>query len=213
MNNGQNHNAESGLIIALGAGMVKKTPQDPPYMWIGQETELRAAAAAKLWQQDSRAMLIFSGGRPAGSGSPSEAETMQGYVERLPWNVPAINIVTDDNSIDTASNVRNVVGIIEQNGFSKDSVTLIAGKSNLARAAAYFRAYGICVTPELAREVLGDDIRRLGLPTVSDAMSFRTRVQECLLRLEQLVDRKGRLVTLLREWQLRRQHRNDPQYS
>lgn len=187
------------LIIALGAGLAYQAPTDPPYRWIGQETELRAAAAAKLWQQSESALLIFSGGRTP--GTPSEAEAMEGYVERAPWNVPAGRILTENESIDTASNVRNVVAIIRQQNFATDDVTLIAGISNLSRAAAYFRAYGLRVVPRLARDVLGSDIQRYGLPTVSDAMTLKARFIELLLRLEQLIDRKGRLVTLIKQWQ------------
>lgn len=199
--------ASRPLIVALGGGLINKSPQDPPYMWIGQETELRAAAAAKLWQQNQSALVIFSGG-PQGTNTPSEASTMAGYTERAPWNVPSANILTENTSIDTASNVRNVVALLKQNMISTSAVTLIAGNTNLGRAAAYFRAYGYTVTPLLARPVLGSDIQKYNLPDPPVVITWKARLAEILLRIEQLFDPTGRLITLIKEWQLRRQRRN-----
>lgn len=189
------------LIIALGAGLSHKRPQDPPYRWIGQETKFRAAAAATLWQLCPNSLLIFSGGRGCDTETPSEAETMQGYVERPPWNVPAERILTENDSIDTASNVRNVAAIILERGLSTERITLIAGRSNLARAAAYFRAYGIHVTPKLARGILGSSREYSSLQSVHDVPSLTIELKAFLLRLEQWVDPKGLLVTRLRQWQ------------
>lgn len=191
----------SSLIVALGAGLEKRNPGDPPYTWIGTETELRAAAAAKIFGSRQDALLIFSGGRLMDKASPSEAESMKDYVMRPPWNVPENRIATEDASIDTASNVANVAAIIEARSLPTKNVTLIAGRRNVERAAAYFRAYGIRVTPLLARNVLGEDIERLGLPVVSDEPTFTSLFHEYLLRLEQLVDRKGRLITMIKRWQ------------
>ena len=198
-------NTHSPLIIAIGAGLENQNVGDPPYTWIGKETLLRAAAAAKLWQKNPMSLLIFSGGRPAGPGTPSEAETMQDYVCRSPWNVPPEKILTENDSIDTAENVKNVVALLRRRGLLEPCRILFAGRKNTARAAAYFRAYCLPVTPFMAREVLGEDIERLGLPTVSDAVGFHDFMQELLLRAAQLVDRKGRLATLYRKWQRSRE--------
>ena len=192
------------LIIALGGGLINKTKEDPSYAWIGQETELRAAAAAKLWKQNQDSVLIFSGGRPAGPGTPSEAETMEAYVCRSPWNVPAEKILTENDSIDTAENVRNIVALLTKRGLLEQYKILLAGRKNTARATAYFCAYCLPVKSLMAREVLGDDIERLGLPTVSDTVGFHDFVQEVLLRAAQLVDRKGCMATLYKKWQISR---------
>lgn len=175
------------LIIALGAGLEHKAKQDPPFAWIGKETELRAVEAARLWQRNPLSIVMFSGGRPAGPGTPSEAEAMQDCVQRLPWNIPAENILTENDSIDTASNIRNVAVIIAQRELPTANVMLVAG-GNLMRAAAYCRAYGMQVAPVM-------------VGTLSMARFFH----EFLLRLEQLVDRRGRFVMFLKRWQLRRQ--------
>ncbi len=192
-------NQRHSLIIALGAGLAHQKPGDPPYLWIGDETKLRAAAAAKLWKQDLNALLLFSGGRAP--GTPSEAETMESYVQREPWNVPADHILTENDSIDTASNVRNVVQIIHEQRLPTDSIILIAGISNLTRAARYFRAYGLRVTPYLAHDVLGSDIEKYGLPIVSQTMTLKARFKSILALLEQIIDPKGVLVTWLKKWQ------------
>lgn len=185
------------LIIALGAGLENKKLEDPPYCWIGQETKLRVKAAATLTKQNPHAFLLFSGGRLAGAGTPSEAEAMQSYIGRPPWNVPTERILTENDSIDTASNVRSVAAIIHTRGLPTENVILIAGRAQCARAVAYFRAYGIKVSATSAREVLG-------LVDVSDAQSVLCLFKAFLLRLEQRVDRRGLLVTRFKQWQMNR---------
>lgn len=181
-------------ILCLGAGLAKPTASGAPRTWIGQETLLRAAAGAKLWKESSGAILLMSGGPP--SGSPfSEATVMKDYVCNTPWNVPAANVLTEDTSIETASNVRNSVAILRKLSLSTDNIALVAGKNNLHRATAYFRAFGIRVAPCLARNVLGKDMETLGLPTLSDAPSLHDRSREIILLILQLFDRKGHLAT------------------
>lgn len=176
----------SPLIIALGAGLEHKTNHDPPSAWIGHETQLRAIEAAKLWQQHPQSMIIFSGGRPAGSGTPSEAEVMGDCAQRAPWNVSADSILLENDSIDTASNIRNVALLMSQRELPLDHVLLVAG-GNLMRASAYCRAYGMNVTPVMV-----------------GTLSVSRFLHELLLCIEQLVDRKGRFVTMLKRWQLNR---------
>ncbi len=193
----------SSLIIALGAGLNQKNPGDPAYLWIGTQTELRAAAAAKLWKEHGASgTIIFSGGRPGGEGTPSEAEAMQGYVERNPWNVPESVIITENNSIDTAENIKNVAAIIHSQNLPIDAVYLVSSKKNGARAAAYLRAWGICSTLCFANNVLGDDIQTYHLPVIPDVIQWPDRRNEILLRILQLFDRKGYIATWYKKREL-----------
>lgn len=178
-------------IVCLGAGLAYQKNSGPPRTWIGQETLLRAAAGAKLQKESPGAVLLMSGGPP--SGSPfSEAEVMKDYVCHAPWNVSAENIFTEDMSIETASNVRHSVAILHDRHLPTNTIALVAGKKHLHRASAYFRAYGIRVTPLLARDVLGG---AYGLPMPPDTHSTHDRLREIFLVVLQLFDRKGCLVT------------------
>lgn len=190
------------VIIALGAGLNQKQQGDQPYMWIGAQSELRAAAAAKLWKQHGSGIILFTGGRPGGETTPSEGEAMQGYVEREPWNVPSDCILTEDHSIDTAQNIKNSVAIIRQKNLSTENVFLVTSPKNGARAAAYLRAWGIRSTLCFANDVLGDDIERYHLPKISDDIAWPDRRNEILLRILQLFDRKGTIATWYKKRQL-----------
>lgn len=184
------------LVIALGAGLNQKNPGDPPYLWIGTQSELRAAAAATLWKQKgATGTIIFSGGRPGGEGTPSEAEAMQGYIERDPWNIPAGVVIPEHDSIDTAENIKNVAAIITARNLPTDDVYLVSSRKNGARAAAYLRAWGICSVLCFANDVLGDDVARYHLPVIPDVMEWPDRRNEMILRILQLFDRKGYLAT------------------
>lgn len=193
------------LIVALGAGLNFQTPQDPPYLWAADETVLRAAAAGKIWNANANGTIICSGGRPGGPGTPSEGDAMADYVSRSPWNVPPQSILTEHESIDTADNVGKVAVLMQREHLSSSHIILIAGRRNITRATRYFKAYGIIVIPRLAKEILGNDIDALGLPHVNDALTMQSRIHEAIMLFMQLFDRKGKLVTAYRRWQLRDQ--------
>lgn len=191
------------LIITFGAGLDHKTINDPPAEWIGKESLLRAAAAAKLWKENPRAKIIFSGWRPAGPGTPSEAEVMAACIQASPWNIPKECILTENEAIDTADNVRRVVALIHHHGLPNERITFIAGRKHVFRATRYFRAYRIQVEPKLAAEVLGQDIERLGLPHVSGYRTIGDLLRESVLFVLSFVDRKGVLPTWYKRRQLR----------
>lgn len=144
---------EERIIVALGAGLEHRTSSAPPREWIGRQTKLRADAAATLWKKDPESSLIFSGGRMS-KESPSEAEAMKDHVCHMPWNIPADCVITENNSAETAENVRRTVAILQNRGIGVTRVTLVAGRRHVQRAARYFRAYGIRVTAFSACSVL-----------------------------------------------------------
>lgn len=184
------------VIITLGAGLVHTTQYASPNEWIGENSARRAAAAATLWQQHPDAMLIFSGGHSAGPHSPSEAEAMSEYVQNAPWNIPPHCICTENDSCETAGNVRNVVKLLRKMKLPCDNIILIAGQKNLKRAASYFRALGVIVTLRFVADILKNEVPEDITP--SDLLHER------ILGILQLVDRRGYLPTCIKHWQMRR---------
>lgn len=166
-------------------------------MWIGNETALRAAAAAKLSKESPNSSLIMSGGLAVVPGSPTEAVAMADYVIHEPWNISKEKVLVESESFETAGNVRNVVRMLRTHSLLPARLTLLTGKKNASRALAYFRAHGLEVHWKNPREVLGD--------ASPEHIILIDRLHERVLRILQLFDPRGNLATSIRRWQLRKQ--------
>ncbi len=179
------------LIVSIGAGL-DFGPDAEPHR-AGHQSQYRAAAAARLWRRDpTGSALLFSGGRTSSVRGLSEAQAMKDFVVGdARFEVPEDKVLTEDASLDTAQNVRNVVAMIRQLGRTPDRITLISGSRNLHRAAAYFRAHGMRVLPMMPAEVLGAEARELGFMADLERVHPRDRVRDVLLRILQIVDRHG----------------------
>lgn len=180
------------LLIALGAGLQHRQLSDPPRAWIGDQTRLRAEAAATVWKRNPESLIVFSGG--LSHDSPTEADAMKDYVMHSPLNIPASAILTETTSIDTASNVRNIVALIRERSLPTDNIVLIAGRRHILRATRYFAAYGIHVRPHIVSDIL--DVK-------PEYVFPHDRFKEFLLLIAQIVDRKGIIPRLIRERQRR----------
>lgn len=176
------------LIIVLGAGLEHQDFSDSPRKWIGHQTLLRAEAAVMLWKKYPQALIICSGGRPT-PHSPSEAEAMKDFIAHAPWNIPHECILTENDSIETAENVRNVVSVLRTEGITPGSVILIAGRRHIRRAGRYFKAYGILVEEHTAYQVLHIS---------PEDVTLRDQMHEIILSLLQIIDRKGYIPTWIK---------------
>lgn len=160
-------------------------------MWIGHQTRLRAEAAAMLWKKHPKALVICSGGRSAPL-SPSEAESMQDFMTNAPWNIPRECIITENESAETAENIRNVVSVLRTKGMTPNTVILIAGRRHIRRACRYLKAYGIYAEGHTAYHVLGIS---------PEDVALRDQVHEIILSLLQIIDTKGFIPTWIkRHW-------------
>lgn len=176
------------VIIVLGAGLEHRPFSDPPRMWIGHQTRLRAEAAVTLWKKNSTSLIVCCGGSTT-PNAPSEAEAMKDFMTNAPWNIPHESILTENDSIETAENVRNAVKLLETKGISHESVILIAGRRHIHRAARYFMAHGIRVQSHTACSILG-------IPP--ENVSFRDQIHEIILSVLQIIDRKGYIPTWIK---------------
>ncbi len=157
-------------------------------MWIGLQTRLRAEAAVTLWNKNSTSLILCSGGRTT-PNTPSEAEAMKDCMTNAPWNIPHESILTENNSIETAENVRNAVKLLRTKGISTASVTLVAGRRHIRRAGRYFIAYGIHVEERTASSILGIH---------PEYVSYTDQCREMILTLLQIIDRKGYIPTWIK---------------
>ncbi len=157
-------------------------------MWIGHQTRLRAEAAAMLWKKHPQALIICSGGRSAPQ-PPSEAEAMEDFITHAAWNIPHECIITENESIETAENVRNVVSIVRTKEISPSTVILVAGRRHIRRAGQYFKAYGIHVQEQTACHVLGIS---------PEKVTLRDQMHEIILSLLQIIDTKGCIPTWIK---------------
>lgn len=176
------------VIIVLGAGLEHRQLSDPPRLWIGHQTRLRAEAAGKVWKDNAASLILCSGGRTA-PHTPSEAESMKDFLTNSPWNIPYESILTENDSIETAENVRNAVTLLQTKGISTESVILVAGRRHIHRAARYFMAYGIRVEERTACSILGIQ---------PEFVTFRDQVHETILTALQIIDRKGCIPTWIK---------------
>lgn len=184
------------VIIAFGAGL-RPLPEGASAPWevIGDGSRYRAAAAAALRERHPDALLLLSGGwlHPAGL---TEAEAMRGYVtEEL--GVPAEGVVAETASRDTAGNVRETVKLLRSLGLAEHALFLVTGPKHLERAARYFRAWGLTVTPMTPGEILGERGTVMGFPAGWDDPTPQDRRRERLLLALQRIDPRGKLASML----------------
>lgn len=176
------------VIIVLGGGLDHKNVLDPARMWAGHQTRLRAEAAAELWRKNQSSLILCSGGKTS-THSPSEAEAMKDLMTHEPWNIPEKFIVTEDESVETAENVRNSVRLLRSRKIDTKLVTLIAGRRHLHRAARYFKAYGIDAKAYSSCSILG---------LKPEFVCLKDQFHEIVLVVLQLVDRKGYIPTWIK---------------
>jgi hypothetical protein len=72
---------------------------------------------------------------------------------------------------------------------TRNHITLIAGRRHMKRAVRYFAAYGIHVAPLLPCHILGRE---------PEYVSPHDMRQEMLLSILQIIDRTGRIPTLIK---------------
>lgn len=117
---------------------------------------------------------------------------MKDYVCHSPWNIPTDSVLTENDSMETAGNIRNTVALLRARGISPDSVTLVAGRRHRRRAAQYCRAQGIRVSAKTACEILG---------TKPECVFIKDYMHEIVLTLLQFFDHTGKLPTWIKQLQ------------
>lgn len=187
------------VIIALGAGLDGKA--------IGRVTKLRAAAAAVVYHRHPDSVILFSGGHTSGVGTISEAEAMREYFlahRRFP--VPRTKMLTETESPDTATNVRNIAAMLRTLPLAPGvRITLIAGRRQMEGAVAYFHSMGFTVRPLLVRQALGAIARCYMIPPGVDAPpTEHERMRGALWRALRVVDSRGYLASVIMRWRRRR---------
>ena len=120
-------------ILVLGAGLRGKEPSGM--------LARRLDAALQVWQQNSDAMLVVSGGQGPDEIIP-EGQAMQQYLLRK--GVPKEKILVEDRSTSTQENFRFSICLLEQAGISaSDPIAFSTSDFHCWRAAQYARKEGL----------------------------------------------------------------------
>lgn len=146
---GNLHNANAGPpydgILLLG-GLTRSTRSPLSSDWQPDITEAadRAILAARLWQDGLAPRIIVAGGvwpsRYSLSPKPTEAFWIEQLLLQLGVSPEAI--VLEDRSTTTRENVRNVVQIMQDNGWT-ERLALVTSASHMPRAYANAKRAGL----------------------------------------------------------------------
>lgn len=108
--------------------------------WMGNfETQLKVAATAEAFDK-KLALFIISSGGPMWNASPLGEIMRNGLTNK--HKIPSDNIIEENEAIDTGTQMKNILDIIQKNGFKKvavvaDSVHLPVAKQLLINWAEY----------------------------------------------------------------------------
>ena len=187
----------STLIISFGAGLDTIHRRGKDVQRAGLVSRLRAAAASVLYRRHPGSVVLFSGGCLHPDWK-SEAQAMKEYVVHdKTFHISADDILTEEQSIDTADNVRCTVRMMRRLGLQPERVILATSGLHLRRAVRYFMAHGVHVTPMAADEVLRTIPEAQGMLSQIIPHTWSIICREYLLHVLQLVDRGGRIPTLI----------------
>ena len=130
-------------IVVLGGATV---PAIAPRPWVEvSEAGDRILYAARLYNQGHAPKLILSGGRVQwqGGNDESEADDMKAFA--MAMNVPEVDIILEERSLNTRQNAVNVKEILEAQ--SIESVLLVTSAVHMPRSVAIFQKLNINVIP------------------------------------------------------------------
>ncbi len=182
------------MIVAFGAGLDGEAIAGlQPGVVVGDEltatcaghsTHARALAAVALRARQPGALLLFSG-RGVVPDRLTEADAMRGVAVLA--GVASSDILLERDGRDTADSSERCARMLRECGDAP--VIVVAGERQLWRAATHLRAFGVQVHEcHATHAVLGDP----GVDRAGRGWDFW--LQEGLIRILTLVDRRGRLL-------------------
>lgn len=139
------------LLIVLGKNIgVDSTVADiQANQWhLSVESRLNVLAVGELYQPGMH--ILFSGGKTAGKDTPAEAEAMRSYFQRFSPEVPEEAVLTEEVSIDTASNADEVSKQLV--GASYKHIALLSVSYHVQNAATLFKRYGVDIETTFASD-------------------------------------------------------------
>ena len=131
--------AEAQAIVILGGGKNEHAPEFNDQDTVSRWTLERLRYGAYLQRHTGKPILV-SGGAPF--GGRAEAEAM---AESLKRDFHAKDILSEDQSRDTAENAEFSAQMLQQRGITR--IALVSQAWHLPRAAQLFEQQGLTVTP------------------------------------------------------------------
>ncbi len=135
-------NYELGIVLT-GVTRSLKSPQDRVYLDAGAD---RIMHALWLYRKGKIKKILITGGTIDITGKAHRSEASQLAKILADAQVPAQDIILDENAKNTRENALNTQKIIERQ-FPKQKYLLITSAFHLRRSEACFRAVGLEVTP------------------------------------------------------------------
>jgi uncharacterized SAM-binding protein YcdF (DUF218 family) len=129
--------------IVVLCGYVRPPGDLFPEAELGTDTLYRCIHAAQLYHQGKPCLVVVSGGRPDGTSGPSMAATMKKFL--LTQAIPERDIVMEDRALSGYENAVHCAKLLSERRIR--NVLLVTSAIHMPRAAACFRAQGVCFTP------------------------------------------------------------------
>lgn len=200
------------LLIVVGknigadsdSDVIRQTPDH-----LSEASRFNAEAAGELWQPGTD--ILFSGGHTAGANVESEAEAMKRHlVEKYP-HIPLANILTEEVSIDTAGNAKEVAEILDER-FKKridqrhyQHIGLVTVGYHLKNAAQLFHNFDVPVEYGYASENvlrgLSAELERRVEDWEDSPGAAGDRRNEVIRKAMLPFDTRGRLLRVLTRFQ------------
>lgn len=134
-------NPSGDVIVLLGGGSTKGTPDIDGTDNLGEGSASRLLAAVRLYHR-LHVPILFTGGKVLADG-PSEAETARRAL--LGLGVPDQDIILESASRTTGENAKYTAELLRERGFSRP--ILVTSAFHMKRSVLNFENNGFSVTP------------------------------------------------------------------
>lgn len=193
------HQIEPYLLIVLGKNIgVDSTAHDirQRHDHLSIASRIIARAAGELWRPGMD--IIFSTGQTAGPDIISEAAAQCDYIKTYYPEIPRIHLLTEENSVDTASNAREIAKLDLRR---YKGIGLVTVGYHLENAKTLFENWGVKIDdPYVAEDIARNhsDYYRDFIDKWLASKTVRSEYRREVWRRKLLhVDPKGRSLNLI----------------
>lgn len=139
------------LLIVLGKNIgVDSSPadirKDPSHL--SADSRINVLAAGMSYKPGMK--ILLSSGHTAGQDYPSEAGAMRRFLRLNFPDIPDADVMLEEVSIDTASNAKEVGGMIDDKDYER--IAILSTGYHVQNASTLFENYGVRVDDTVAAE-------------------------------------------------------------
>jgi uncharacterized SAM-binding protein YcdF (DUF218 family) len=184
---------EVEAVVVLGKGYNPDKKQRASDS-LSERSKWNVLAAGELYRRGITHKLIFAGGRTA-KGMDSEAAAMRTFLQREYPDIPEDAVFTEEESIDTASNVERVRAKLSELQASK--VGLLTTQDHLRNSERLFQNYEVPITRSYSSEDIVRGLSPIHSRNIDRYMKswrqrFYVRPKEAVRGALLRVDKKGK---------------------